>query len=190
MKIAIWCRHVGDSIVGIGPHIPWHVSSDFKRFKRFTQGHSLIVGETTYETFPNRTLPNRKMYVLTFNKDYQVSDSVNHFVVTDYCDFAQMDGDDFYISGGASVYKLFMQNQSPDIILDSVYMGDLDKGLEGAPVDIALCAQIMEHDYDKITQGQELDNVVTSVWVKKGITPTAATMEHILTVLKQDQEGK
>ena len=60
-KIAIWCRHDKDNIIGIGPQIPWHIPSDFKRFRRITNGTNIVCGQTTYESFPNRTLPNRKM---------------------------------------------------------------------------------------------------------------------------------
>ena len=43
-KVAVWCRHKDDNIIGIGPQIPWHVSSDFKRFKRITEGKNLVAG--------------------------------------------------------------------------------------------------------------------------------------------------
>ena len=42
-KIAIWCRHDGDNIIGIGPNIPWHISSDFKRFRRITDIYHLTL---------------------------------------------------------------------------------------------------------------------------------------------------
>ena len=74
-KVAIWCRHINDNIIGIGPQIPWHIPSDFKRFRKMTEGCNLVAGETTYESFPNKTLPNRDIYVLTLNKDYEVSDN-------------------------------------------------------------------------------------------------------------------
>ena len=80
-KIAIWCRHKDDNIIGIGPNIPWHISSDFKRFRRITENACITCGQTTYESFPNRTLPNRKIYVLTFDESYEVSDKKNHFVI-------------------------------------------------------------------------------------------------------------
>ena len=80
-KIAIWCRHENDNIIGIGPNIPWHIPSDFKRFRRITEKASITCGQTTYESFPNRTLPNRKIYVLSFDEKYEVSDKDNHFVI-------------------------------------------------------------------------------------------------------------
>ena len=98
-KIAVWCRHKDDNIIGIGPQIPWRISSDFKRFRRITKGQTLIAGQTTYESFPNRTLPERKIMVLTFDAGYEVSDKQNHQVVTDINYFKEAEGD-FYIAGG------------------------------------------------------------------------------------------
>lgn len=169
--VAIWCRHKEDNIIGIGPHIPWYIPSDFKRFKRITSGNSIIAGERTYETFPNRTLPNRKIYVLTFNPNYEVSDKVNHFVKTSINDF-QNTNETIYLCGGASVYKSFVNvenNNLPSMIVDSEYQGELKEGLEGQPVDLTSCVETMKEHYLKISKDYLEDNVITSVWVRKDI---------------------
>ena len=79
-KVAVWCRHNGDNIIGIGPQIPWHIPSDFRRFRKITEGEAIVVGQTTYESFPNRTLPNRDIHILTLTPEYEVSDKNRHFV--------------------------------------------------------------------------------------------------------------
>ncbi len=184
-KIAVWCRHTNDNIIGIGPNIPWHVSSDFKRFKRITTGHHLIAGQTTYESFPNRTLPNRFIHILTFDKNYQVSDSLHHFVHTDYHDFNQSE-DDMFIVGGGSIYKLFMQSATslPEIIIDSEYLPDLDSGLTGTPVDITPCINTMRLHYERIGPAHKQDDIITTVWVKKGIQ-MPKILDHILNAIHQ-----
>ncbi len=181
-KIAVWCRHEGDNIIGIGPNIPWRISSDFKRFRRITEGQTLIAGQTTYESFPNRTLPNRKICVLTLNPDYEVSDPDNHFVVTDIRSFKEAEGD-FYISGGASVYKAFLTGGNklmPDIIVDSMYTGTLNPELTGQKVDITPCIDVMNASYRQISQNYEKDAVLTSVWVRKGEFVDQAVLKHII----------
>lgn len=30
--VAMWCRHAGDDLIGIGDNIPWNVPSDTKHF--------------------------------------------------------------------------------------------------------------------------------------------------------------
>ncbi len=168
-KIAIWCRHNGDNVIGIGPKIPWHIPSDFRRFRKITEGEKLVVGETTYESFPNRTLPNRDIHILTLTPEYEVSDKEHHFVHHNIKDFKDFDGN-LYICGGATIYKLFMTSGAklmPDVIVDCKYMGELDN-LEGPKVDISISIEAMEKYYKKATPDYEQENVLTSLWVKKG----------------------
>ena len=177
-KIAIWCRHENDNIIGIGPNIPWYIPSDFKRFRRITEKSCITCGQTTYESFPNRTLPNRKIYVLSFDENYEVSDSDNHFVINDANVLRDFE-DTLYICGGASIYKMFMQNDAPDVIVDSCYKGELNPELKGNPVDITACIDAMKTDYEKVSKDYNEDNVVTTVWVKKGAVVESDILDHI-----------
>ncbi len=177
-KVAIWCRHKDDNIIGIGPNIPWRVSSDFKRFRRITEEENVVCGQTTYESFPNRTLPNRNIFVLTFDAGYQVSDKGHHFICTDYRDFKKTD-EDIYISGGASIYKLFFEKMPPEIVIDCVYQGELQK-LEGQPVDITYCVDELQTKYTKIFSDYEEDNILTSVYARKGEFVSQELIKNII----------
>ena len=191
-KIAVWCRHDGDNVIGIGSQIPWRVSSDFKRFRRITDGQNLVAGEKTYESFPNRTLPNRKIFVLTFNAEYEVSDKQNHFVVTDLKAFKDFEGD-LYVAGGASVYKTFMTGAEwlkPDVIVDSVYHGELNPELKGEKIDITTCINEMNAKYHCVSAPYDLDNITTAVWVKKGDFVDQAVIKRILKAIEADGENK
>jgi dihydrofolate reductase len=61
-----------DAIVAMDPNrvigdkgkIPWHYKEDFKWFKRFTMGKTLIMGRTTYEDLPV-PLKGRKIVIIT-----------------------------------------------------------------------------------------------------------------------------
>ncbi len=189
-KVAVWCRHQNDNIIGIGPEIPWRVSSDFKRFRRITEGQNLVAGEKTYESFPNRTLPNRKIYVLTFNENYEVSDKQNHFVVTDIKKFKEFE-EDLYISGGATIYKLFMtlhEKLLPDIVVDSMYKGELNPDLSGPKIDISECIEILHKKYFKISIDYEQDNIITSIWVKKGGFVEQSVLKRIVYAIENNGE--
>lgn len=189
-KVAVWCRHTGDNIIGIGPNIPWHVKSDFKRFRRITEGQNLVAGQTTYESFPNRTLPNRDIFVLTFDENYEVSDHEHHFVVTDINDFKDFEGD-LYISGGASIYKLFMTGSPklmPDIVVDCMYCGDVDAKLEGTKIDITPCIEVLQKSYRQISQDYELDDIVTTVWVRKGEFVEQNVLKRIIQAIEKEDE--
>jgi len=186
-KVAIWCRHKDDDVIGIGPDIPWHVKSDFQRFRRITEEQSIVAGQKTYESFPNRTLPNRKIYILTFETDYEVSDEDNHFVVNDVNEFKRME-EDLYISGGATVYKLFMEGSSglmPEIVVDCVYNGELNPNLKGEKVKITPCIDVLNKSYRQISQDYELDNVTTRVYVRKGEFVEQNVLKRIINAIEE-----
>ena len=168
-KIVIWCRHKNDNIIGIGNTIPWRIPSDLRRFRHLTEGKTLVAGKNTYESFPNRTLPNRKILVVVNEPDYKVSDPENHFVISDL-KMLENYTDDLYISGGASIYKAFFTTEKllPDIVVDSVYQGELAAGLNGNPVTVSPSVEVLEKKYLPLLPNYELDNVKTTVWVKKG----------------------
>lgn len=187
-KVAVWCRHKGDNIIGIGPQIPWHVASDFRRFRRITSGQNIVAGETTYETFPNRTLPERKIYVLTLNPDYEVSDKTNHFVVNNINDFKDFE-EDLYISGGATIYKLFMTSGAkllPDVIVDCEYHGELQPGLTGVKIDITSCVEVMQKQYMQVFPDYELDNITTRVYIKKGGFVDQSVIRRIIKAIEEE----
>ena len=187
--VSIWCRHKNDSIIGIGPDIPWYIPSDAKRFRNLTINNTLVVGKITYETFPNRTLPNRKFIVLSDVADYEVSDKQNHKVVTDI-NVLKDYPEDLYISGGASVYKAFftIPKLRPDIVVDCVYQGEMKEGLSGPKISVAPCVEVMEKEYFALPQKFELDNVITSIWLKKGDFVEQETVKKILNYM--ETEGK
>ncbi len=183
-KIAIWCRHDGDNIIGIGPKIPWHIPSDFRRFRKITEGCDLVVGEKTYESFPNRTLPNRNLHILTLTPNYEVSDKAHHFVYGDINQFKEFEAD-LYICGGATIYKLFMtsgEKLMPDVIVDSRYCGEIEQ-LDGPQINITPCIEIMTKTYRKISPDYEQENVYTSLWVKKGNFVEQSVLKKLVNII-------
>lgn len=186
-KVAIWCRHQDDNVIGIGPKIPWHVKSDFQRFRRITEGQSLVAGQTTYESFPNRTLPNRKIYVLTLDAAYQVSDPEKHAVVNDVNLFKEWD-EDLYIAGGATVYKLFMTGEAklmPEIVVDCVYHGPLDLDVKGEKVCITSCIESLNKNYRQISRDYELDHITTRILVRKGEFVEQEVLKRIVKAIEE-----
>lgn len=61
MIVAMTLKH------GIGKEgkIPWHYPADLKRFRQLTTGCPIIMGRSTWESLPNKPLPNRLNIVLT-----------------------------------------------------------------------------------------------------------------------------
>lgn len=188
-KISVWCRHEGDSIIGIGSEIPWNVPSDSRRFRKLTEGQTLVAGKNTYESFPNRTLPNRRFLVLTRQTDYEVSDVQNHRVVNDINSLKDYP-EDLYIAGGAAVYDAFFTSERlrPEIAVDCVYHGSLKEGLAGNPATVAASVEVLEKMYLPLPQTFELDNVTTTVRLLRNAFVEQKTVKKILQYL--ETEGK
>ncbi|MBD8043933.1 dihydrofolate reductase [Arthrobacter sp. Sa2BUA2] len=62
----IWAQ-TGDGVIGRDGGMPWHLPEDLAHFKATTQGHPVIMGRRTWESFPEafRPLPNRTNIVIS-----------------------------------------------------------------------------------------------------------------------------
>ncbi|WP_282056761.1 dihydrofolate reductase [Maribacter luteus] len=83
----------------------WHLPDDFKRFKKLTTGHFIIMGRKTFESFP-KPLPNRTHIIVTRDKNY-TTDHDQCLVVHSLEDAIKLTHkDDFpFIIGGGEIYK-------------------------------------------------------------------------------------
>ncbi len=85
--------------------LPWHLPDDFKRFKKLTLGHQIIMGRKTFDGF-DKPLPNRKHIIVTRDKKYTVDfeDCVVVHSLEDAVDLVKTDALSFIIGGG-EIYK-------------------------------------------------------------------------------------
>lgn len=184
-KVAIWCRHQGDNIIGIGPHIPWDVPSDVRKFQRVVDGCEIVVGRATYETLP-ASFDEQFLWVLSSQSDYELRNPKKHHLVNKINDFKDFE-DDLYICGGAKVYYDFMSTSPkllPDIIVDCVYHGAL-AAYAGEAADITPCVEIMNKKYLKISADYEQDNVTTALYIKRGDFVEQSVLKRILAIIEQ-----
>jgi dihydrofolate reductase len=95
-----------DGNLGLGKDgdLVWHLPDDFKRFKKLTTGHHIIMGRKTFESFP-KPLPNRTHIIITRDKSYTAAGCI---VVHDLdAAMAAVIGDpNPFIIGGGEIYKL------------------------------------------------------------------------------------
>ncbi len=186
---AMWCRHAGDNLIGIGREIPWHIESDSRHFLDVVAGQTVVCGRETYESFPGRTIDGCKIYVMTSNPEYEVVDTKNHTVLQSQKSLADLE-EDLYIAGGATVYELFLTGKEclkPHIIIDCVYGGDV-RSLAGRRVDISNSVAIMEKKYRQITPHYCQDGVESAVWVKKGEFVEQSVLKRIIGILERGAE--
>ncbi|HEY9184748.1 MAG TPA: dihydrofolate reductase [Salegentibacter sp.] len=81
----------------------WHLPDDFKRFKKLTTGHHIIMGRKTFESFP-QALPNRTHIIITRNEDYKAKGAVVVHSLERALEIAKDDPQPFIIGGG-EIYK-------------------------------------------------------------------------------------
>jgi dihydrofolate reductase len=84
-----------------------HIPGDLKRFKEITSGHSVIMGKRTWESLPNRPLPNRRNMVLTDQPDEIIEGCVMAYSIEDVMNKLAVDTENFIIGGGM-VYRQFL----------------------------------------------------------------------------------
>ncbi|SDI36882.1 dihydrofolate reductase [Winogradskyella thalassocola] len=96
-----------DNAIGKDNDLIWHLSDDLKHFKSLTNGHHIIMGRKTFESFP-KPLPNRTHIVITRQGNYKVpSDVIVVNSLDDALDAARLDKQPFIIGGG-EIYKQAM----------------------------------------------------------------------------------
>lgn len=184
-KVAVWCRHQGDNIIGQGNHLPWYVPSDLKRFSAIVSGQNLVMGRVTYESLPS-AFDNEKIFVLTSNPQYKLRSS-SHELIDDIRFFKDFE-EDLYICGGAKVYNQFLTlspKLMPDIIVDCIYQGEINFDEKNA-VEITSSIEVLNKKYFKMTQDFSKDNVTTALYVKRDDFVEQSVLKRLLAIIEQD----
>jgi dihydrofolate reductase len=104
LELTIIVAAAENDAIGKGNKLIWHLSDDLKRFKDLTNGHHIIMGRKTFESFP-KPLPNRTHVVITRQPDYKAPEGV--IIVNnleDAIDASKSDAQPFVIGGG-EIYK-------------------------------------------------------------------------------------
>jgi len=96
-----------NNALGKDNDLVWHLPDDFKRFKRLTSGHYIIMGRKTFESFP-KLLPNRTHVIITRKKDYQPEGTIVVHSLEEAIKVSKLD-EQPYIIGGGEVYKMGME---------------------------------------------------------------------------------
>ncbi|MEM6327234.1 MAG: dihydrofolate reductase [Bacteroidota bacterium] len=124
-----------DRLIGDGLELPWHLPTDFRRFKRLTTGHPLVMGRKTYESLLHQNggpLPNRANVVLTRDRarlgaeadcpDLHIVGSLDEAVGL----FPKAER--VFIGGGAGVYGAVLEDGLADrlelTLVEGTFSGD------------------------------------------------------------------
>jgi dihydrofolate reductase len=90
--------------IGQDNRLPWHLSTDLKRFKALTMGHHLIMGRKTYDSI-GRPLPGRVMVVITRSVDYQAEGCRIAHSLQEALGIAEQAGEtEAFVIGGGQIF--------------------------------------------------------------------------------------
>jgi dihydrofolate reductase len=105
MKLSVIIAIAENNVIGDGDKLPWHLSSDLKRFKAITTGHPIIMGRKTYESI-GRILPGRLNIIITNNKAYNVEGATIVNSIEEAIVVAEKENsDEAFVIGGAAIIK-------------------------------------------------------------------------------------
>ncbi|WP_373055589.1 dihydrofolate reductase [Zunongwangia sp. H14] len=93
-----------NNALGKDNDLVWHLPDDFKRFKKLTSGHHIIMGRKTFESFPD-LLPHRTHIIITRKKDYKPKGTIVVNSLENALEKVKNDEQPFIIGGG-EIYKM------------------------------------------------------------------------------------
>ncbi len=116
-----------NGIIGRDGGLPWHVSSDLKRFKAITMGKPVIMGRRTWDSLPRKPLPGRHNIIITRQKGFAVEgasvvDSAHAALA------AAGEVPEICVIGGGEIFDLFAGHAS------RIYLTEIDIAVDGDTV--------------------------------------------------------
>jgi dihydrofolate reductase len=104
-SITLVVARAENGVIGRDGKLPWHISTDLKRFKSQTMGSVMVMGRKTFDSLPG-VLPGRRHIVLTRDPVWR-TDGVE--VAHSAEQALAMAGDEpISVIGGADVFRMFL----------------------------------------------------------------------------------
>ena len=95
-----------DKGIGFKGVMPWHLKDELQLFKANTMGHTIVMGQTTYDNLPGK-LKGRHVVVCSFDPEYELNDEDTEVIhdLDGYLKEHENDEEVIFICGGASIYR-------------------------------------------------------------------------------------
>jgi len=91
--------------IGAGNKMLWHISDEFKHFKKTTMGHTLLMGRKCFESI-GRPLPGRTTIIMTRDKSYQQEGCLVVHSLKEGIELARSRAEEeIFIAGGGEIYQ-------------------------------------------------------------------------------------
>lgn len=121
--------------IGKKNELLWNLPADMKHFKEITSGHTVIMGQKTFESI-GRPLPNRRNIILTLDRNFknegvEIVHSPEEAIklansYTKDESILQAQDKEIFVIGGGQIYKLFMEKA------DKLYITHVDASFPDA----------------------------------------------------------
>jgi dihydrofolate reductase len=108
--------------------LPWHIPEDMRYFRDMTRGHTVIMGERTFQSL-GKPLPNRKNIVLSNDESFHPEGVMVARNSEEALKMARdMEKEEVFVIGGSMIYSLFLEKS------DRLYLTLVDAEFPDADV--------------------------------------------------------
>lgn len=118
MILSIISGIANNNEIGRKNDLLWDLPIDMKHFRETTRGHTVIMGQRTFESLgigpdgnPGKPLPNRRNIVLTLNKEFKRDDAEVVYSLEELDELLKnstKEDEELFVMGGGQIYKLFI----------------------------------------------------------------------------------
>jgi dihydrofolate reductase len=118
-----------NGVIGKNNSLPWHLTSDLKRFRALTMGKPMIMGRKNFQSI-GRVLPGRESIVVTRDKDFSadgvhVVHSIEDAIACAAKRAAAMQAQEIILAGGSELYAAMIDK------VDKMHITYVDLSPEG-----------------------------------------------------------
>mgnify|MGYP000423776565 CR=1 FL=1 len=103
MKVTMVAAAAENNALGKNNELVWHLPDDFKRFKKITSHHHIIMGRKTFESFPS-LLPNRIHVVITRQKNFHREGIIVAHSLEEALELCAGE-EEVFVIGGGEIYR-------------------------------------------------------------------------------------
>ncbi len=97
--------------LGKGNTLLWDMAADMKHFRETTKGHTVIMGQKTFESI-GKPLPNRKNIVLTKDDSFKAEGIEISKSLEETLDSFKNSDEEVFVIGGGQIYKQSLDKAS------------------------------------------------------------------------------
>jgi len=153
----IWAQ---DNNGGIGKNnkLPWHISEDLINFKKLTLDNTIVMGRKTWDSLPNKPLPNRRNIILSSKK----LDTIESYASIEACleSLTKDKISDIFIIGGEAIYTSFFN------YADILHITFIDKYVDGIDTYFPINIKEIKNSYQMIEEIKLADKCTYTKWIK------------------------